>query len=97
MRTCNAVRRPTCSIGAPALLKYPCSIASLAQVREALDARQCVTTAAKAFLPQDRAANLRLFPLVREVLHAIEAGAFHPVVGWHCQVCSYQPRCWAWG
>ena len=45
---------------------------------------------------RDRAANLRLFCLVSEVLHAIEAGAFYPVVGWHCQACPYQPRCWAW-
>jgi hypothetical protein len=46
---------------------------------------------------RDRAANLRLFRLVSEVLHAIAAGAFHPVVGWHCQACPYRPRCWAWG
>ena len=45
---------------------------------------------------RDRAANLRLFRLVSEVLHAIAAGAFHPVVGWHCQACPYRGRCWAW-
>jgi hypothetical protein len=28
--------------------------------------------------------------LVSEVLRAIEAGAFHPVIGWHCQTCPYQ-------
>jgi len=37
---------------------------------------------------RDRAANMRLFRLASEVLRAIEAGVFHPVVGW---------RCWAWG
>src|SRR3972149_1185644 len=41
---------------------------------------------------RDRAAHLRLFRLVAEVLQAIAAGAFHPVVGWHCQGCPYQPR-----
>jgi hypothetical protein len=46
---------------------------------------------------RDRAANLRLFRLVSEVLRAIEAGVFHPVVGWHCQDCPYRSRCWAWG
>jgi len=45
---------------------------------------------------RDRAANLRLFRLASEVLHAIAAGAFHPVVGWQCQACPYQGRCWAW-
>jgi len=30
---------------------------------------------------RDRAANLRLFRLIAEVLHAIAAGAFHPIVG----------------
>jgi len=38
------------------------------------------------------AASLRLFRLVSEILHAAEAGAFHPRVGWHCQA-----RCWEWG
>ncbi len=46
---------------------------------------------------RDRPANLRLFRLVAEILHAIEAGVFHPVVGWHCQDCPYRSRCWAWG
>jgi putative RecB family exonuclease len=46
---------------------------------------------------RDRAANLRLFRLAAEVLNAIAASAFHPIVGWHCQSCPYQPRCWAWG
>jgi len=46
---------------------------------------------------RDRAANLRLFRLVSEVLHSIDAGAFHPIVGWHCQACPYQSECWAWG
>ncbi len=46
---------------------------------------------------RDRAANLRLFRLVSEVLCAIEAGVFHPVVGWHCQDCPYRSRCCAGG
>ena len=46
---------------------------------------------------RDRAANLRLFRLVSEILRAIEAGVFHPVVGWHCEDCPYRSRCWAWG
>ncbi len=46
---------------------------------------------------RDRAANLRLFRLVSEVLRSVEAGAFHPVVGRHCQECPYRSRCWAWG
>lgn len=46
---------------------------------------------------RDRAANLRLFRLVSEVLRAIEAGAFHAVVGWQCQDRPCRSRCWAWG
>jgi len=42
------------------------------------------------------AANLRLFRLVSEVLHAIEAGVFHPNPGWQCKDCPFQSRCWAW-
>jgi hypothetical protein len=34
---------------------------------------------------RDRAANLRLFRLVAEVLQAIEAGMFHPNPGWQLQ------------
>ena len=45
---------------------------------------------------RDRAANLRLFRLVAEVLRAIEAEVFHPNVGWHCKDCPFQSRCWAW-
>jgi putative RecB family exonuclease len=45
---------------------------------------------------RDRAANLRLFRLVAEVLHAIEAGVFHPNPGWQCKDCPFQSRCWAW-
>jgi len=44
---------------------------------------------------RDQAANLRLARLVAEVLRAIEAGVFHPVVGWDCQHCPYRSRCWA--
>jgi len=45
---------------------------------------------------RDRAANLRLFRLVAEVLHAIEAGVFHPNPGWQCKDCPVRSRCWAW-
>jgi putative RecB family exonuclease len=45
---------------------------------------------------RDRAANLRLFRLVSEILHAIEAGVFHPNPGWQCKDCPFQSRCWAW-
>jgi CRISPR/Cas system-associated exonuclease Cas4 (RecB family) len=45
---------------------------------------------------RDRAANLRLFRLVAEVLHAIEAGVFHPNTGWQCKGCPFRSRCWAW-
>jgi hypothetical protein len=34
---------------------------------------------------RDRAANRRLFRLVAEVLHAIEAGVFHPNPSWGLQ------------
>jgi hypothetical protein len=46
---------------------------------------------------RDRAANRRLFRLVVEVLHAIEAGVFHPNPGWACKDCPFRSRCWAWG
>jgi putative RecB family exonuclease len=39
---------------------------------------------------RDRAANLRLFRLVAEVLHAIEAGVFHPNPGWQCKDCQFR-------
>jgi len=46
---------------------------------------------------RDRAANRRLLRLVAEVLHAIEAGVFHPNPGWPCKDCPFRSRCWAWG
>jgi putative RecB family exonuclease len=46
---------------------------------------------------RDRAANVRLYRLASEVLHAIEAGAFHPIVGWQCKECPFKSKCWAWG
>jgi putative RecB family exonuclease len=46
---------------------------------------------------RDRAANVRLFRLVLEVLGAIEAGVFHPNVGWQCKECPFRSKCWAWG
>jgi len=46
---------------------------------------------------RDRAANVRLFRLASEVLRAIEAGVFHPVVGWQCQECLFRSRCWSVG
>ena len=45
---------------------------------------------------RDRAATRRLFRLAAEVLRAIEAEAFHPIPGWHCQDCPFLSRCWAW-
>jgi len=45
---------------------------------------------------RDRAANVGLFRLVSEVLGAIEAGAFHPSVGWQCNECPFRSKCWAW-
>jgi CRISPR/Cas system-associated exonuclease Cas4 (RecB family) len=45
---------------------------------------------------RDRAENVRLFRLVSEVLGAIEAGAFHPIVGWQCKDCVFRSKCWAW-
>jgi len=42
---------------------------------------------------RDRAASLRLVRLVAEVLHAIEAGVFHPNAGWQCKDCPFQSRC----
>jgi len=46
---------------------------------------------------RDRAANARLFRLASEVVRAVEAGVFHPVVGWQCKECPFRTRCWAWG
>lgn len=45
---------------------------------------------------RDRAANVRLFRLVAEVLGAIEAGVFQPIVGWQCEDCVFRSKCWAW-
>ena len=45
---------------------------------------------------RDRAASLRLFRLVAEVLRAIEAGVFHPNPGWQCKDCQFRSACWAW-
>ncbi|MBI4271988.1 MAG: PD-(D/E)XK nuclease family protein [Candidatus Rokubacteria bacterium] len=46
---------------------------------------------------RDRAANVRLFRLAAEVLGAIEAGVFHPMVGWQCKECAFRSKCWASG
>jgi putative RecB family exonuclease len=45
---------------------------------------------------RDRAANVRLFHLAAEILHAIEQGVFVPNPGWQCKECQYKARCWAW-
>ena len=45
---------------------------------------------------RDRAANVRLFRLASEVLGAVDAGAFHPIVGWQCKDCVFRSKCWAW-
>jgi hypothetical protein len=36
------------------------------------------------------------FRLAAEVLKAIEAGIFHPIVGWQCKECPFRSQCWAW-
>jgi hypothetical protein len=41
---------------------------------------------------RDRVANLRLYRLVAEVVGAIEAGVFHPVVGWPCRECAFRSK-----
>jgi len=46
---------------------------------------------------RDRASSVRLYRLAAEVLHAIEAGAFHPIVGWQCKECPFKSKCWVWG
>ena len=45
---------------------------------------------------RDRAASIRLFRLVAEVLHAIESAVFHPNPGWQCKDCPFRSQCWAW-
>lgn len=45
---------------------------------------------------RDRAANRRLFRLASEVLRGIEAGVFHPNVGWQCKDCAFRSRCRVW-
>jgi CRISPR/Cas system-associated exonuclease Cas4 (RecB family) len=50
----------------------------------------------RSWTRRDRAASVRLFRLVAEVVHAIEAGVFHPNPGWQCKECPFQSRCWAW-
>jgi len=34
--------------------------------------------------------------LVSEVLRAIEADVFHPIVGWQCKDCVFRIKRWAW-
>lgn len=41
---------------------------------------------------RDGAASLRL---VAEVLHAFEAGVFHPNPGRQCKDCQFRSACWA--
>lgn len=45
---------------------------------------------------RDRQANVRLFRLASEVLRGVDAGVFHPIVGWQCKECQFRDRCWAW-
>jgi len=45
---------------------------------------------------RDRAASVRLFRLVAEVVYAIGAGVFHPNPGWQCKDCPFRSQCWAW-
>jgi hypothetical protein len=35
--------------------------------------------------------------VVSEVLGAIEAVVFQPIVGWQCRDCAFRSKCWAWG
>jgi CRISPR/Cas system-associated exonuclease Cas4 (RecB family) len=44
---------------------------------------------------RDRAANIRLFHVAAEILHAIELGVFVPNPGWQCKDCEYRSQCWA--
>jgi len=46
---------------------------------------------------RDRRANMKLFRLASEVLRGVDAGVFHPVVGWQCKERQFRERCWAWG
>ena len=46
---------------------------------------------------RDRAANVRLYRLAAEVLRAVEARVFPPIVGWQCKECQFRSQCWAWG
>lgn len=48
---------------------------------------------------RDPAANVQLFRLASKVLNAIEAGVFHPIVGWQCKDCVFAQvkTFWAWG
>jgi RecB family exonuclease len=45
---------------------------------------------------RDRAANMRLFRLVAEVIHAIEDSVFHPNPVGRARIALYGVRCWAW-
>ena len=45
---------------------------------------------------RDRATNMRLVRMAAKVLAALEAGVFHPVVGWQCKECPFRSKCWAW-
>ena len=45
---------------------------------------------------RDRAANLRLFRLADEVMRAIGANVFPPVVGWQCKERQFKEHCWPW-
>ena len=50
-----------------------------------------------SFSQLDQYLRCPLFRLAAELLRAIEAGVFHPVVGWQCKECPFRSRCWAWG
>ena len=60
------------------------------------EGRVVVVDFTRHWTQRDRAASLRLFRLVAEVLRAIEAGVSHPNPGWQCKDCPFQNRCWAW-
>ena len=46
---------------------------------------------------RDRSANLRLFRLVSEILHAIWRPSPGRGLALSGQDCPYRSRCWAWG
>jgi hypothetical protein len=86
-----------------AVYSYAVAMSGLADQKEDVRLRFDVLTKTKEpelcryWMRRDRAASLRLFRLVAEVLCGIEAGVFHSITGWQCKDCALRSRCWAWG